>query len=308
MRNSSTLGCIVVAAVGLVFLGETVEAEPQAPANIGNCMAELREAALAGDPTPTPPDRCLGMQPLHYAATQLGASDIVKLAAAGANVEAPDAQGLTPLHYAARARKLVTLTALLESGASPSRPDSTLRRTALHYAVDDVAQTIGSRHFGNTGAPQTDRFEIVEILLKRGADVNARDIAGETALHHAATAADAAVLRLLLEAGADPNARGNNGGNPPLFNAVLHGNQSAQRALEQYGADMDAVDAEGLKVLDVARAYAPIMNRFFFRNDRIIKDENLSAEEKAEKMAEQGRNLLRTMEDRYEALKAAQTP
>ena len=44
-------------------------------------------------------------------------------------------------------------------------------------------------------------------LLRYGADPNARDALGETPLHHALEACDAASARLLARAGADPNAR-----------------------------------------------------------------------------------------------------
>ena len=56
------------------------------------------------------------------------------------------------------------------------------------------------------GAPQT-RARLVATLLRYGADPNARDALGETPLHHALEACDAASARLLARAGADPNAR-----------------------------------------------------------------------------------------------------
>ncbi len=48
--------------------------------------------------------------------------------------------------------------------------------------------------------------KIVRLLLKHGADPNARDLNGQTTLHHAAGASYDSV-KLLLAAGADPKAR-----------------------------------------------------------------------------------------------------
>lgn len=55
-------------------------------------------------------------------------------------------------------------------------------------------------------APKADRFEVLRLLLDRGADVNAvADDCGMTALIMAAMFGSPEVTRLLLEKGADPN-------------------------------------------------------------------------------------------------------
>ena len=66
---------------------------------------------------------------------------------------------------------------------------------------------------------------IVEFLLKSGADVSlsARNAQKVTALHAGATRGDAEIVRMLLEAGADPNAR-QEGGFVPLHSAATNGN------------------------------------------------------------------------------------
>lgn len=58
------------------------------------------------------------------------------------------------------------------------------------------------------------RHDLIEDLLARGAPVDATDVAGGTALHHAAHAGDEVACDLLLAAGADPTARDGLGRSP----------------------------------------------------------------------------------------------
>jgi ankyrin repeat protein len=55
---------------------------------------------------------------------------------------------------------------------------------------------------------------IVHLLLDRGADIEACQAGGVRALHAAAHRDDAAMVRLLLERGADPHASTDDGRTP----------------------------------------------------------------------------------------------
>jgi ankyrin repeat protein len=74
-----------------------------------------------------------------------------------------------------------------------------------------------------SGVGSSKRVEVVRLLLHYGADVNAVDDSGWSALHQAANSAStvgaAQVVRMLLEAGADANAI-NQEGETPLNYAV----------------------------------------------------------------------------------------
>jgi uncharacterized protein len=81
----------------------------------------------------------------------------------------------------------------------------------------------------------------VRALVREGADVNAPQGDGMTALHWAATNGDAEMAVLLLRAGANLGARTRNGAYQPLHLASRYGHAPVVRALLEGGADARAV-------------------------------------------------------------------
>ncbi|HTY93284.1 MAG TPA: ankyrin repeat domain-containing protein [Steroidobacteraceae bacterium] len=84
-------------------------------------------------------------------------------------------------------------------------------------------------------ASQGDRAQ-VERLLKSGADVNAQQADGATALQWAAYRGDAGLAELLLKAGAKPGLA-NHDGATPLWLAAARGDAAVIQALLKAGAD-----------------------------------------------------------------------
>lgn len=88
-------------------------------------------------------------------------------------------------------------------------------------------------------AAQNGHIEIVALLIKHGADVNAVSKNG-TPLHIAARRNRAEIVSLLLENGASPNAVGGGYRHTPLHMAARTGALKAGRVLVDHGADVNA--------------------------------------------------------------------
>ena len=88
-------------------------------------------------------------------------------------------------------------------------------------------------------AAQEGKGDCVEVLLSHGADVNAKDNYGRTALSFAAIYGDVECVQMLIGAGADVNAKSNDGGTP-LIVAALWGKRDCVEVLLSHGAEVDA--------------------------------------------------------------------
>jgi ankyrin repeat protein len=83
---------------------------------------------------------------------------------------------------------------------------------------------------------------VVRYLLEQGADVSCREQNGETPLHEAARNGDEEMIRLLLKWGADVNAQDSAMGSTPLFEARVFEKKEAEKLLIEGGADVKLVE------------------------------------------------------------------
>jgi ankyrin repeat protein len=125
-----------------------------------------------------------GAAPLHYAADggpavrawnpAAQAEMVTLLIKAGADPNALDKSGVAPLHRAVRQRCPLAVDALLRNGAA-IRFKNKSGSTPLHLAVQNTGR-------GGTGSPEAKALqkEIIELLLKAGADPKERDGRGKT--------------------------------------------------------------------------------------------------------------------------------
>jgi uncharacterized protein len=107
--------------------------------------------------------------------------------------------------------------------------------TALHFAA----------FFG--------RYEAAALLIERGAEVDAfgRGWMTGTAMHSAVSRLQSDVVRILLEAGANPNVR-QSAGWTPLHAAAMNGDLASVELLLASGAEPTATNDEGRSVIDLA--------------------------------------------------------
>lgn len=96
-------------------------------------------------------------------------------------------------------------------------------------------------------------FGALRKLLEAGADANARDENGQSPLHHAARIGNEEVCKLLIDAGADVEAEFDFNGERPLAVAVFHGNEEACKLLIDAGADYHAKNSRGASAADTGR-------------------------------------------------------
>lgn len=117
-----------------------------------------------------------------------------------------DEYGATALHYAV-ARNRVEVARLLLDGSAVINARDQHGMTPLHLAVVGATGTVVDQR---TGEPddwvmriEFENVESVELLLSRGADVNARDANALTPLHVAAEKARGEIAAKLIDRGAD---------------------------------------------------------------------------------------------------------
>jgi hypothetical protein len=91
---------------------------------------------------------------------------------------------------------------------------------------------------------------MLRLVLAAGADPNHANDYGQTALHRAAQVSDVAVVRALLDAGADPN-RKDASGATPLDDARASGHDELEALLLENGAVETEVTAETGKPVDL---------------------------------------------------------
>lgn len=177
--------------------------------------------------------------PLHVAVKYGHRQNVQVLVRSGANVDwAPGRGGLSPLQLAAKSRNgFRVIEALVLAGAEVDQTDR-IGNTPLCTAVwngheENVSALIDSGadvNFADSEdffaplhlAPQfRDESKIIVALVRAGADVDARNSAGKTALHYAARNGHTKSVCVLIKLGADINLHETDTGLSPLHLAAI---------------------------------------------------------------------------------------
>jgi ankyrin repeat protein len=146
------------------------------------------------------------------------------LLARKADPNGAEPDGTTPLHWAVRNDDAALVGRLLKAGADG--------KAANRYGVTAIALACES---GNPA--------IIEQLLKAGVSANATGPLGETALHTCARAGKTAAARLLIASGATIDVVESWRGQTPLMWAAGGGHAETMRMLIEAGADVNARSA-----------------------------------------------------------------
>ena len=184
----------------------------------------------------------------------------------------------TPLTMAADHDRFEAVAALLNAGAAVDARTSdgltplmlsvgmgaderTVRLLLDHGADPNARDAKGNTALLHGLYSGKDRVDVVRLLVSHGADVNiAGHYKGQAALASAAAIDHVDSMEALLSAGADVNARDADGGTP-LMIAVRRGSSPSVRLLIKHGSPIDAVDHDGKTALDHARDLDPDMGR-----------------------------------------------
>ncbi len=174
-----------------------------------------------------------GDTPLHEASMNGHLEAAKLLISKNANVNAKNKQGENPIFPAAESGNLELVKLLVSKGAKIPKTGY----TPLHSATDGIfrSEQVTSQH-----------RDMIEYFLSYGIDINTKGNSGYcgtdvTVLHSAARSCDEAIIELLIEKGAHVNARAKTG-KTPLFIAAMAGNKGAAKALLANGANVNARD------------------------------------------------------------------
>src|SRR5262245_5060151 len=216
------------------------------------CLALGAGSAFAQGGTDVNQRAVDGSTPLQWAVYHDDVAEVRRLLKAGANVSLANNYGATPMSLAAEVGNAEIIKLLLEAGADVESPNPD-GQTALLA----VART------GNVPA--------AELLVKHGAKVDAREKwGGQTALMWASARRQPQMMQFLISKGADVNARSidrdyqrhvtaegrpkslDSGGFTPLLYAARENCRACVDVLLRNKADINLPDPDGVSPLLVA--------------------------------------------------------
>lgn len=183
-----------------------------------------------------------GHSPLYLAIHNDDSYFMKTLITNGAEVNTKYPGGETLLQSAAITGRTESVRVLLEAGANINAVNDR-GQTALHVPLDVKNSNYKKYKLSK---------DTLELLLAKGADMNLKDKNGRTPLLLAAESADGEIVTLLLDKGADVNAKDDESGFTALHYAARSGKKDAAEVLIARGADINTKDNQGHTPLYVA--------------------------------------------------------
>jgi ankyrin repeat protein len=167
------------------------------------------------------------------------ANGTAELLRAGIDVNAATADGTTALHWAAHWDDVAAVRSLLKAGAKVN--------AATDLGVTPAALSCSSPN-----------STVVEALLGAGADPNLASSTGETPLMTCTRMGNVSAVAALLKAGANPNAKEDARGQTALMWAAARGQAPIVKLLVDRGAQVDARSAASPLVVSRTNRYGGV--------------------------------------------------
>ncbi|KAI5299090.1 hypothetical protein KEM55_002583 [Ascosphaera atra] len=175
--------------------------------------------------------------PIHWAVSR-NSIDIVGLLVnqKGFDPDVQDGSGWTPLMMAASLPKSEgdKIIELLLSKDADVNMKSNMGLNALHFATSKS------------------NISTINLLLAHKCSARVKDRRGQLPLHRAAAIGSLPILNILLEQGKSPLNATDMDGMTALHHAVVEGNGDCAIALLKLGAESDKRDGEGMLAIDLA--------------------------------------------------------
>eukprot|EP01112_Ceratiomyxa_fruticulosa_P008045 TRINITY_DN2086_c0_g2_i1.p1 TRINITY_DN2086_c0_g2~~TRINITY_DN2086_c0_g2_i1.p1 ORF type:complete len:604 (-),score=99.20 TRINITY_DN2086_c0_g2_i1:63-1874(-) len=219
-----------------------------------------------------------GRLPIHHAVINNDSEMARLLVSLGANINYKPNRvndffnGVTGLHIAVENRSRDMIVTLLDLGANLEERATKFERTPLHFCCQSgnslVLKLLIKRganieakdkddHTPLHYAAQSGKTEIVNTLIENGANIEAKDKDLFMPLHTAASFGQTELVKILLECGANIESRAGFQ-RTPLHHSIRAGHTETVKFLLDHGANIEAKNSTGSTPLHVAAEFAKI--------------------------------------------------